>query len=610
MKNFAIELTAAIDAAATTQKIYLSDRQFITSPSDTPANTAFEPRLLDPGSFSRQAYTDGKTGGAVKVGLGEIVVANADGGLDDWIDYAFAGRNLVIRYGDVGDAYPGGWATLFTGTVQSLEADFDELTVRSADRLILLDKPVLTAFYAGNNALPAGLEGVAGDLKGRAKPRIYGTALNIAPPLVNTSNLVYGLSDHGALPWANVYDRGVPLTFGVYLRLAPMTAGTATVNFTVNTTTDVLTTSSAHGYTTGDPVTVASTTTLPAPLVATGHYYARSTGASTLTLHPLDTDAINDTNRINITSVGSGTHNISNNRTLAGKYDKLKASDLANGGYIRLGTSPTGLVTCNATTWGPAGVSFYYTGEAMGYLAADADDLSLFDHDFGPISAASSAQVGVYITDSGVTFLTTMEQLAATIGAWFGFAEFGVLRGDQLTAPSGPAAVRLTEDDMLSIERRTPDDLAIPTWKVTVLHSRLYTLQPTDLAASVTAVRRAELVNEYRRESAEDASIKTQWMTSSEMEVVSCFADDAGGFTDSATAAAAEAARRLALYKVKRDIFDVTIPLDTFLSATVTMMSVVTLVLGRFGLDAGRDTRVIGINYELAERQVTLSLWG
>ena len=94
------------------------------------------------------------------------------------------------------------------------------------------------------------------------------------------------------------------------------------------------------------------------------------------------------------------------------------------------------------------------------------------------------------------------------------------------------------------------------------------------------------------------------------MEVVSCFADDAGGFTDSATAAAAEAARRLALYKVKRDIFDVTIPLDTFLSATVTMMSVVTLVLGRFGLDAGRDTRVIGINYELAERQVTLSLWG
>ncbi|MFO8014745.1 MAG: hypothetical protein R6X20_15735 [Phycisphaerae bacterium] len=83
------------------------------------------------------------------------------------------------------------------------------------------------------------------------------------------------------------------------------------LTFTADAGTDTLTTASDHDYNTGQPVQVSTTGTLPAGLSTGTTYYARRTGTDTLTLHPTSADAVADTNTVDITDTGTGTHTIS-----------------------------------------------------------------------------------------------------------------------------------------------------------------------------------------------------------------------------------------------------------------------------------------------------------
>ncbi len=118
------------------------------------------------------------------------------------------------------------------------------------------------------------------------------------------------------------------------VKLATTSAGWKTnaisVNQTtgVNTTTNVITTQSAHGFTTGDAVQYLSATPISG-LTNGAWYWIRSTGASTCTLHwskagangntdivdlaptPSGTGTLRTANLVDITSTGIGTHKLS-----------------------------------------------------------------------------------------------------------------------------------------------------------------------------------------------------------------------------------------------------------------------------------------------------------
>jgi hypothetical protein len=174
-----IELVAAIDAVGTVATFCLSDSKFVTTPADTPPNVAFLDALMNPGSIGLHAYSDGKTtGGTTKLETGEIVIANIDGEFDDWLNYSFDGRPVTIRTG-TGGAYPGAFQTLFVGTVESIEADWGQITVRLRDKQYLFSQPALVTRYAGANVLPLGFEGAPTDIMGKVKPRCYGTVFNV-----------------------------------------------------------------------------------------------------------------------------------------------------------------------------------------------------------------------------------------------------------------------------------------------------------------------------------------------------------------------------------------------------------------------------------------------
>ena len=182
--------------------------------SDPSAPGFYEPRILQPLSLRRTAFGSGTTGGAIQVGIGELILTNADGGLDALLGYGFDGRRLAVLIGDDRAAYST-FTTVFVGTMEQPAFEFSKVSILARDRLAELErKPANATKYAGSNALPNGLEGVPGDLQGRPKPRVYGRVLNVAPPMVNSSRLIYQINDGAVQDVPNVYDRGLGLTKG------------------------------------------------------------------------------------------------------------------------------------------------------------------------------------------------------------------------------------------------------------------------------------------------------------------------------------------------------------------------------------------------------------
>lgn len=208
-----VEITAAVNEAGTPETFYLSTKGFVTSPADTPANTAFQPVLRDAGSIGVAIYADGKTSGTSKLEPGTLTLVNVDGQFDAWRTYAFDGRPVVIRQGE-GGVYPADFPVIFTGTVDGApDCTMDAVTVRLRDMAYVLDTPVLTTRYAGTNVGATGLEGTADDLKGRVKPRAYGKNFNISPPCVNASKLAFQVSDGPVAAIPNVYIKARAWTF-------------------------------------------------------------------------------------------------------------------------------------------------------------------------------------------------------------------------------------------------------------------------------------------------------------------------------------------------------------------------------------------------------------
>lgn len=507
-----VELVGAIDAAGALETFYVSTEPFVTEPGDTPANQAFMPALVDPGSLGVSAYGDGRTSGASQLQRGDLTIANTDGSFDDWLNYSFEGRKVTIRSGSAG-AYPGAFPEIMTATVESLVVTGKEVSVQLRDKQIVLANPVLVNRYAGTNSLPNGLEGTASDLKGKPKPRIFGQVLNISPTLVNTSKLTYQVNDGAVASIDAVYDRGLARTFSA---------------------------------------DYASSGALQGATLATG----------------------------------------------SALYSTCKAE-----GYFRLHDAASGQITADVTQGANAAArTVAKITEALA-LAAGVPSGEISASDVTALDTFNSAVVGIYL-DGDSSAGDAMDRVAASIGAFYGYDPAGMLRMGVLTVPSGSPVLSIGPYSVLAgLTRRTPKDNGVPIWSATAQHSRIWTVQGSDLAGAVTAARRAFLAQPTRAAApAVDVSVKLQFMTAGEMTLDTLLVDEA--------AAATEAARQLALHKVRRDIFDVPIPIDLYAAHPVKFMDVVSLTYPRFGLNSGKLFRVIGRSVELKRNRAVLTLWG
>lgn len=208
---YLIEIDAGTDAAGTETTFYAATASFITAPTDTPANTVFEPAVLDAGFLSVSLYGEGRVVGGTELNAGEIVLAN-DGQFDAWADYGFDGRRILVREGPAGGAYPGDYPIVLRGVGAGVDVAWARVVIRLRAPDYLLDRPLLTDRFTG----AGGLQGGPDDLQGQIVPRIYGGPVReIAPKLVTAGTLTYRVSDR-AVSAIDVIERGdaTTITFG------------------------------------------------------------------------------------------------------------------------------------------------------------------------------------------------------------------------------------------------------------------------------------------------------------------------------------------------------------------------------------------------------------
>lgn len=180
---------------------------------DAPDNAFYDPRILQPGLYQAGLYA-GQLLQQSRSGHGETTLINADGGLDHLADYAVDGRDMVLALNGEPQV---------VGTVARLTFSAVEVAVVLRDPLEPLRSPHPMQTYAGNNALPSGLEGTQNDIAGEPKPLVLGEAANATPVLVNSARLIYQVSSLADCAITAAYDRGVALTNGgAYTSLAQL----------------------------------------------------------------------------------------------------------------------------------------------------------------------------------------------------------------------------------------------------------------------------------------------------------------------------------------------------------------------------------------------------
>ena len=506
---YLLEVDCAIDAAGTVKTLYFSSGNFVTQPSDNPASVAYIPRLTQPGSLTRMMYQDVTTGGRSQVSYGTCELENVDGALDYILGYSLDKRKLRLLVGDPTQPYSS-FAVAQRLTMQQAEVTYKSLSIILRDRQLELDMLLCQHRYGGTNVLPAGKDGTA-DIAGTAVPRLYGTALNFAPVLCNTSLLIYQVHDGAIATVSNVYDSGVALTRGAdYTTLADVEATAPT----------------------------------------------------------------------------------------AGQYRVYPA-----GGYFRLGSSPTGQLTCDASQG--AAVANRTCAQILRQIALDmglqATDISAAD--VAALDALNGAECGVWVQDD-TTGLTTMDAVAASIGAYFGFDRLGNLRMGRLDVPTGAPVATLSVLNVKDIDRVRSNDAnnGIPAYRVTLTYAKNYTAQTSGLAGSVTAARKLVVGQANQSTMAQDLSIPVKYLWSPVMTRDTLLVQKAD--------AVAECARLLNIFKVARNTFTLNVKLDPSTITALDLGAVVAVTVNRFGMNNGVLLLIIGIAADYASNSATLTLWG
>lgn len=208
-----VEVTGYTDASTAVVYRYAT-AGYTTSPSDTPASTYYAPRVSNPGEISRRLSDGTRNNPRAEISFGRIELIN-EGELDSIFasgSVSFRERPVRVLMVEEGAAYSTA-TVLLSAVVAQVELSAKAVLLSIKDASYLLASPHQTSLYGGTNSLPAGVDGVD-DLKGKEKPKLYGKAYKIPAPCVNTSKLIYQVSDRAGVSVDACYEGGDPLSAG------------------------------------------------------------------------------------------------------------------------------------------------------------------------------------------------------------------------------------------------------------------------------------------------------------------------------------------------------------------------------------------------------------
>jgi hypothetical protein len=273
-------------------------------------------------------------------------------------------------------------------------------------------------------------------------------------------------------------------------------------------------------------------------------------------------------------------------------------------GLFRLGAAPAGRITADARG-DNAGGYVSKAGEIVQRLLTGRCSVAVGDLEaasFTALNTAAPGECGVFLTGE-TTRQQAIDLLLASAGAWLAPTRTGTWQVGQLVAPAGTPVATLTDVEILSLDSRATNDdtRGVPVWRVTVRYKPYGQAAAADIAGSVTAARRAELLQPWRDTTASDPTIQAKHLLAQELLRETTLTNAAD--------AAAEASRLLALHGVRRDFVQADIWLSES-TAALDLGQVVRLVTPRLGYGAGRHFVVVGIALDGRRQRLTLDLWG
>lgn len=171
-----------------------SDVGYITTPTDSPANTPYSPRLLTVLNYQTEVPRPGfhQSGGTASFGV--IEFANHDGEYDEYLEYSWGKRQIDVLAG----------GTFWVGTPRERELTFAEFGLVYRGQVSKINQHNGVIGIVLNQSVMARLDksiqenlydSSAGDNEDKPKPLCYGECYNVPPVLIDATWYVYQVHD-------------------------------------------------------------------------------------------------------------------------------------------------------------------------------------------------------------------------------------------------------------------------------------------------------------------------------------------------------------------------------------------------------------------------------
>jgi hypothetical protein len=177
---------------------YLSNKGYVTSPTDTPANTEYPPLIVGGVKFSQSISIDG----SVSLSFGDLELNNHDGSLDSWLDDFWVNRNITVYAGDARWARAD-FRQIFTGVVTGVDSrSRNRVNLKLSDKMQRLNTPITETKLGGGTTNAD-----------QPLPLCFGECHNVEPLLVDQALHKYMVHDGPIEGIIEVRDNGVPVLF-------------------------------------------------------------------------------------------------------------------------------------------------------------------------------------------------------------------------------------------------------------------------------------------------------------------------------------------------------------------------------------------------------------
>lgn len=221
----------------------------------------------------------------------------------------------------------------------------------------------------------------------------------------------------------------------------------------------------------------------------------------------------------------------------------------------------------------------------------------------GISDATNVGTVGGVLVDDNSTFLAVLEDACAYNFQYFGMTRLDAFVAGPLLVPGSTPAYTFTHRNAKNWSRSPVQDMDAPVWSVTVNSGKCW---PSNLVSGATAT--------YK-----DLLSRDPWQNIFSRQVDATKVANPGAVADTVEVQGRMFASRLSQeayldaymlrFGVRRDFYTCTVPLTTETIA-IELHDTVAIKMPRFGLDNGRNFRVITQQIDCDKRQITFGMWG